>query len=259
MASTHALLTDAEIHGLVDGRLEGDKRSEILRRLAASAVDRHRVEVWQEQNELIRGAFSAVEKEPLPVALNLAAPHMHAVGMGDAPISAAIEHAPRSRALAGMAATLIVLAGLGGLWLMFDTAERDGPAMGPTIGMGLRASIDDTLAERADAALDRDTTAAVVVAQGTLPITEIPDLSPAGFVFASAEASEPDALLFHYRKAADRLVVGVSRATRTSSPSRSGRTMGWRHGANAYAVAGTMAPEKLRVIAALLQGGAPAN
>ncbi len=265
MSFTQASLSDAEVHGLVDGQVDGDKRSEILRRLAASPADRQRVEAWQDQNELIRSAFASVEKEPLPVALNLTAPLLttppvHTIALGGLPIKATSTPAPRFRNAAGLAAVLIVASGLGGLWLMLETAERNEP----TSGLVFRSSIDDSLADQADAALDREIASAAPVAAGlnALPTTDIPDLSAAGFAFASAEASptEPAALLFHYSNAAaERVVVGISRAPRSpgdpvsGAPLRNGRTLTWRRGPYSYAIVGTVAPEQLRVIAALVE------
>ena len=265
MSYTQALLSEAEVHGLVDGRLDGDKRSDVLRRLAASPADRQRVEAWQDQNELIRSAFASIEKEPLPVALIPTTPSVSAIAPGDLPIKAAVPAPARFRMAASVAAVFIVAFGLGGLWLMLETGDRNEPSSRLT----LRSSLDDTLADRADAALDRETAAAAPAAAAidALPTTDIPDLSAAGFAFASAEASvsEPPALLFHYRNAAaERVVVGVSRAPRSpeapgEEPVRGGttpwpvaKTVKWQRGPNTYAIVGTVAPDQLRVIAALL-------
>lgn len=251
-------LSEADLHGLVDGHLESDRRGDILRRLAASPADRALVEAWQEQNDLIRSAFVDVEKEPLPVSLDLAPPpRLRCISRIE---SAASKPAPVRRAhIAGLATILLVAAGLGGSWMLLDAAAKD-PEFA---NLQLRGTIDETLAGRAAQALDvgasRPPRQAPALA-GALPTTTIPDLGPSGFSLTSAEteATEPASLVFHYQNAAaERLVISVARAPQdapTMPPTAIGKTYSWHRRDNAFAIAGTVRPDRLRAIAVVLQG-----
>ncbi len=56
-------VSDEELHGFVDGEIEGERRAAIADFLASSPVDAARVETWRRQNEIIRAAFARVEGE----------------------------------------------------------------------------------------------------------------------------------------------------------------------------------------------------
>lgn len=58
-------VTEAELHGFVDGDLEPGRREAVRNFLANSPADAARVQAWRRQNETIRAAFAAVENEPI--------------------------------------------------------------------------------------------------------------------------------------------------------------------------------------------------
>jgi anti-sigma factor RsiW len=62
-------ISNEDLHGFVDGEMEGERRDAIVDFLAASPVDAARVEMWRRQNEILRSAFARVETEPpLPLS-----------------------------------------------------------------------------------------------------------------------------------------------------------------------------------------------
>jgi anti-sigma factor RsiW len=79
-------VSEAELHGFVDGDMDSGRREAVEAYLAASPADAARVETWRRQNETIRAAFGPVETGPLPWPVPLApggegaAPAGHAAG-----------------------------------------------------------------------------------------------------------------------------------------------------------------------------------
>ncbi|MDQ6704268.1 MAG: hypothetical protein M3Z96_14885 [Pseudomonadota bacterium] len=65
-------VSEAELHGFVDGDLDRGRREAIQAFLAASPGDAARVATWRRQNESIRAVFAPVETGPLPWSLPLA-------------------------------------------------------------------------------------------------------------------------------------------------------------------------------------------
>ena len=254
-----SLLSEAELHGLVDGHVEVDRRADVLRRLAASPSDRALLEAWQEQNDLIRSAFRDVDRETLPVALDLAPPLLRCIE-GDAyrPLRAPRKRADTRRNGLAAAATLAVVAtGLVGSWLMITQAARDGGAVP-------QPTLESTLADRASAALDAAEPAAHAAGASApgLPTVRLPDLTNTGLTLTSvsSEAAEPASLVLQYRDDGDgRVVVSVSRTAQDAAPttpSPVGKGLAWRRHKAAFALAGTLPPDKLRAIAAALQADA---
>jgi len=65
-------VSEAELHGFVDGDMDRGRREAVQAFLATSPGDAARVETWRRQNETIRAAFAPVETGPLPWSLPLA-------------------------------------------------------------------------------------------------------------------------------------------------------------------------------------------
>jgi hypothetical protein len=59
-------VSEAELHGFVDGSLERGRREAVQAFLAVSPADAARVETWRRQNEAIRAAFASINTPPLP-------------------------------------------------------------------------------------------------------------------------------------------------------------------------------------------------
>jgi hypothetical protein len=59
-------VSEAELHGFVDGGLERGRRDAVQAFLAVSPADAARVETWRRQNDAIRAAFASINTPPLP-------------------------------------------------------------------------------------------------------------------------------------------------------------------------------------------------
>lgn len=255
-----SLLSDADLHGLVDGHIGADRRADVLRRAAASPRDRALIESWQDQNDLIRAAFAGVENEPLPRALDLRTPpQLRAVPLvTGAPPAAA--KAPRwGRIAVTMATATVVAAGLAGSWYVAASPSDGGPA--PFAGATVSARATDgerMLADRTVAALafgETDVPQGAAIAEPP-PVAAIPDLSQAGFTFTGAEARglSPKTVIFRYRNGRDeRVAIGARRASGDDSePAQHDGGFTWNSRHVTYAVYGTVGPERLHAIAATL-------
>ena len=248
------LLSDADLHGLVDGHIDPDRRAEVLRRAASSPRDRALVEAWQDQNDLIRAAFAEVEREPLPRALDLRTPpKLRSVPPAGIALVKTAKPA-RWRGMAVSAATVAAVAiGLAGSWYVSSL-----PADGVRTPVARTPEVERMLADRTAASLafgEPDASVAAAFAEPP-PTTAIPDLSNVGFTFTGAEARNvsPRSVIFRYRNAMDeRVAIGATRAAGDDSeptPRDNGYT--WRSRHVAYAIFGTVAAERLRSIAASL-------
>jgi anti-sigma factor RsiW len=65
-------VSEAELHGLVDGDMDSGRCEAVQAYLAASPGDAARVETWRRQNATIRAALAPVETGPVPWSLPLA-------------------------------------------------------------------------------------------------------------------------------------------------------------------------------------------
>ena len=249
-----SLLSDADLHGLVDGHIDADRRADVLRRAAASPRDRALIETWQDQADLIRAAFAGIEREPLPSSLDLRAPpRLHAVPLLASPPQAVARRRTWRRSLGAAATTVAVGIGLAGSWYVagLPAAGLRTPGL-PTPGEE-RMLVDRTVAALAFGEAD----APFQVATAEPPTTTaIPDLSNAGFTFTGAEARgvSPKSLIFRYRNAdGERVAIGAARTQGDdSSPVPRDNGFTWRNGRVVYSVFGTVASERLGAIAGAL-------
>ncbi len=75
-------VSEAELHGFVDGDIDCGRREAVEAFLAASPADAARVETWRRQNELIRAAFAPVETGAWSLPLAPGAEGVVAMGPG---------------------------------------------------------------------------------------------------------------------------------------------------------------------------------
>ncbi|MGI8569110.1 MAG: anti-sigma factor family protein [Methylocella sp.] len=150
-------VSEAELHGFVDGDMDHGRREAVQAYLAASPGDAARVETWRRQNETIRATFAPVETGPLPWSLPLApgawgvAATRHAAG-GQAEASGS--HSWRERWFA----RLIGLSFASGALLAASAAYLAGrvnaPEAAPPSSEGSTpAGMNDTFVTRATSAL----------------------------------------------------------------------------------------------------------
>lgn len=77
-------VSEAELHGFVDGGLDRARSEAVQAFLAASPADAARVETWRRQNEKISAAFASMKTSPLPWSLPLDSIAGEAAGIGRA-------------------------------------------------------------------------------------------------------------------------------------------------------------------------------
>jgi anti-sigma factor RsiW len=271
MASTPShFVLDADLHGLVDGCLDADRRTEALKRLAGSPADRARVEAWQAHNETLRSAFAGVHREPLPAMLDLVTkPRLQCIPANDAALVQSygeVARAPvrhdRVGFIFGM--LLVIAAGLGTTWLMFDASDQDDDAA----SVKPRLPIETVLATRSSDALAQPPVTPIPPPfrdGDRMPTTQIPDLRGLGFSFVSAEANstDPASILFRYQAGtADSIVVSVARSPQqdqdsAAAPTHIGNAYTWRRRDQTFSIAGSLRPARLRAIAVALQRDNP--
>ena len=254
---------EADLHGLVDGRLDIERQTELLRRLRSHPSDRARMESWREQNDLLRATFAGIESEPLPVCLNLAPPpRLRCVASdGEATPPIATSGTRWIVARTRKSATLMLLGSLMGCaiiasaWWMFFT-----PAPAP---LHTAASTpDDRLAAFAVDSLGHDPIQVHPRGGGGSAMT-IPELGESGFGFKSATlvSTDPSTLVFIYENiSADRLALAVVKAdplaegaNGVSASIERGRAILWRQHGQTAALAGTVAADRLVAIASTLR------
>ena len=270
MVSGTSFLSEAELHGLVDGQIEAERRADVLRRAAKSVIDRERIEAWQGQAELIRAAFRGIDKEVVPPALDLQPPvrllclppalAARSEAADVAPLTVVVSDRPKMWRLAVAGLTVLVVGG--GL---FVTARVSGMwpsghfAMQSKSAELLSGTVEDVLAGRTAGALAATLESSAPAKPVAMPTTSIPDLTSIGFTLSGAKSQvgELVSLVFRYRNAADeQIVIGVARAPgewRQGVPGAFDDVVVWRVGGKAYAIGGTLRPDRLRAIAASLR------
>ena len=266
MTAITSQLSEAELHGLIDGHLEADRRADILRRAAASTTDRDRIEAWQEQADLIRRAFRGVDKEAVPSTFDLQSPARllslpplsptNTKNNEDdvAPLVIVPNRARWRQCAVGGITVAIIASGLAGAWF----AAASSP-IGSDLTTTARDTVEDILAARTAAVLAAAPPTDLPTKPVAMPTSSIPDLTSVGFTLSGADTQpgEPVSLVFRYRNgAAEQIVIGVARAPhdwQRGLPGANRDVVVWRVGGKAYAIAGTLRPERLRAIAASLR------
>ncbi|MGH6836452.1 MAG: anti-sigma factor family protein [Methylocella sp.] len=150
-------VSEAELHGFVDGDIERGRREAVQAFLAASPGDAARVETWRRQNETIRAAFASFETGPLRWSLPLApgaggvAATGHAAG-GRAEASGS--HSWRGRWFARLIGLSFASGALLAVSVAYLAGRVNAPeAASPSSGGPTPAGMNDTFVTRAMAAL----------------------------------------------------------------------------------------------------------
>jgi anti-sigma factor RsiW len=150
-------VSEAELHGYVDGDLDRGRREAVQAFLAASPGDAARVETWQRQNEAIRTAFVPVETGPLPWSFPLApgaegvAATRHA---GGRQTETSGSHAWRARWFARLIGLSFASGALVAASAAYLAGRVNAPEAAPPSSEGLTpAGMNDTFVRRAMSAL----------------------------------------------------------------------------------------------------------
>lgn len=129
-------ITEADLHGYVDGQLPASRHLDVERHLAARPDDAARVRAWQAQAGALRRLFDPVLQEPMPVRLvrPLATRSMpwRSLAAGSAVALASASVAWIARGEFDSAPTSIAFV---------DTLARDAPADAALAGYARRAAV----------------------------------------------------------------------------------------------------------------------
>jgi anti-sigma factor RsiW len=87
-----ALVEEADLHALVDGELDPERRRKVEDHLLQHPEDAALVESWRRQNAALRAAFEPVARETPPLSLRDAASRPPAPPQGHAPIETGAIH-----------------------------------------------------------------------------------------------------------------------------------------------------------------------
>jgi len=150
-------VSEAELHGYVDGDMDRGRRETVQAFLAISPRDAARVETWRRQNEAIRAAFAPLETGPLPWSFPLApgaegvATTGHAAGRQT---ETSGSHAWRARWFARLIGLSFASGALVAAGAAYLAGRVNAPEAAPPSSEGLTpAGMNDTFVRRAMSAL----------------------------------------------------------------------------------------------------------
>jgi anti-sigma factor RsiW len=259
-------VSEAELHGFVDGGLDRGRREAVEAFLADSPVDAARVATWRRQNKRIRAAFASMESTPLlwasPLIPSASGEARPASGQGEA---CGRSYSWRERWFARS----IALAFASGVLLTAGAAyfaERvDAPDGVPLSSSGLEAGrASKTFAAQAMSALRAfdplpDAAGHLAKEQPDLAAPALPNLPLEGLKLADVRAMPGDQgqklCLFYTRQDAGTLALCVEK---TPGPSDSvarlsgnfpSAAISWRQKGADYALAGALPDQELRALA----------
>ena len=267
-------VSEAELHGFVDGGLDRGRREAVQAFLAASPADAARVEAWRRQNEKIRAAFASAESlpppPPSPGALGgggAAATSREARGSGPTEVCA-----PHPMWRERWFPQLIGLAFASGVVLTAGAAYLAGraelPQDIPLSSSGPAAGTSETFAAQTMAALQafgQPSAAAGLSPKEKgqaqdLPAPLLPNLPVSyGLKLASVRAMPGEQgqmlCLFYTKQDAGKLALcaeqtlGPSETAARLSGSFPATAISWRQRGANYALAGTLPEPELRALA----------
>jgi anti-sigma factor RsiW len=256
-------VSEAELHGFVDGGLDRGRREAVEAFLAASPADAARVGTWWRQNEKIRAAFASMESPPPPWA----SPRAPGAGGTAATARAASENGQgkfhtRSNAwrerwfarLIGIAFMSGVLLAAGAAYFTARVKAPDGvpgEAFAAQVLSALRAFDTPPDAARLSA---KEQTRESDLAAPLLPNLPLDGLKLAGIRAMPGEQGQM-LCLFYTRQNAGTLALCVEKTPGPSeTPARfSGNfpsaAISWRQKGADYALAGALPEPELRALA----------
>jgi anti-sigma factor RsiW len=67
-------VTEADLHGFLDEEIGPERRAKVAEHLEQKPLDAALIDTWRTQNEMVRGAFTRIAREPIPLSLSLSQP-----------------------------------------------------------------------------------------------------------------------------------------------------------------------------------------
>lgn len=280
--SSSATIGESDLHALVDGELDPERRRRVEDHLLTHPGDSALVEGWRRQNAALRAAFEPVALEPTPLSLREVAARPPAP-QGEGPIETGAVHwgrpgaAPRSprrpedirasrrrQALVSSILTLFAGAAVAAAGLLIFANRGEGPrapiVSSPAQGYAARAALTyatfagDARAVEIDAARQADLAAWLSERVG---YARIPDLAGAGLRLIGGRVAPgvgaPAGFLLYQRSDGARLGLYFERAD-ASAPQAPRASAGltiveWRAAGFAFALVGPLAADAMQAAA----------
>jgi len=275
-----ALIEEADLHALVDGELDPERRRKVEDHLLQHPDDAALVEGWRRQNAALRAAFEPVALEPPPLSLREAAARPPATPVGQGPIETGAIHwgrpgaAPRpprplddiraSRRRQAVASTLLTLIAGAAVAALLFLASRP-PAQGPALpiaaasyaaraGLTYATYIVDARPVEIDAGRRGELLAWL---QERVGFSRAPDLSGVGLRLLGGRVApgvaRPAAFLVYERDDGARVGLYFERADAVAAPSgqrgQGVSAIEWRAGGFAFVLVGALAPDAMQAAA----------
>ncbi|MBM3550879.1 MAG: anti-sigma factor [Alphaproteobacteria bacterium] len=277
-----ALIEESDLHALVDGELDPERRRKVEDHLLQHPEDAALVEGWRRQNAALRAAFEPVALETPPLSLREAAARPPAPPAGQGPIETGAIHwgrpgaAPRParklddirasrrrQALASTLLTLVAGATVAVAALLF-LASRP-PAQHPTLTIAATSYASRAGLTYATYALDGRPVEIDAAHGGELlawlqervGFARTPDLTGVGLRLLGGRVApgvaSPAAFLVYERDDGARVGLYFERADAGAAPSgqrgQGVSVIEWRAGGFAFVLVGVMAPDAMQAAA----------
>ncbi|MFO1104129.1 MAG: anti-sigma factor [Methylocystis sp.] len=277
-----ALIEEADLHALVDGELDPERRRKVEDHLLQHPEDAALVEGWRRQNAALRAAFEPVALEPPPLSLREAAARPPAPPAGQGPIETGAIHwgrpgaAPRparklddiraSRRRQALASTLLTLfagAAVAVAGLLF-LASRP-PAQRPTLTVAATSYAARAGLTYATYALDARPVEIDAGRRGELlawlqervGVSRAPDLSAVGLRLLGGRVAPgvaaPAGFLVYERDDGGRVGLYFERADASAAAlGQRGQAISvieWRAGGFAFVLVGVLPPDAMQAAA----------
>lgn len=277
-----ALIEEADLHALVDGELDPERRRKVEDHLLQNPEDAALVEGWRRQNAALRAAFEPVALETPPLSLREAAARPPPP-QGQGPIETGAIHwgrpgatprpprkldeiraSRRRQAVASALLTLFAGAAIAAATLLFLAGRP--PAQRPTLaaastGYAARAGLTyatfviDARPVEIDASRRGELLAWL---QDRVGFSRAPDLSAAGLRLLGGRVTPgvaaPAGFLIYEREDGGRVGLFFERAEAAAAPAGSRGAQGlsaieWRANGFAFVLIGPLAPEVMQAAA----------
>lgn len=275
------MIEEAELHALVDGALDPDRRRKVEDHLLSHPEDAALVEGWRRQNAALRAAFEPVMLEMMPLSLKEAATRAPAPAQGPietgaihwgrpgpsrpAPRLDEVRASRRRQAALSTALTLLTGAAVAGLaaLVFVGRSETPRPPVAALLSQSYagRAALtyatyaSDARPVEIDAARESELTAWLEQRVG---FSRLPDLAALGLRLIGGRVTPgvaaPAGLLFYERADGARLGLYFERADAAGAPQapRGGQGLAaveWRAGGFAFALVGPLPAEEMQAAA----------
>ena len=272
---------EAELHALVDGELDAERRRRVEDHLLTHPEDAALVEGWRRQNAAMRAAFEPVLRENLPLSLRDAAARPPAPAQGPIETGAIqwgrpgasrpahrlddLRASRRRQALLSTALTVLAAAAVAGIVALVFVGGHDSPRP-PATALATQSYAGRAGLTYATYATDPRPVEIDISRRGELVawlkervgFARPPDLAALGLRLMGGRVAPgvaaPAGLLLYERADGARLGLYFERAEAAGAPQSPRGGLGvtaieWRSGGFAFVLVGPLAPEEMQAAA----------